>query len=44
MSEFPGKGKVAVVKTTPHTVLQDIERVMSLAGVEQALPWKIRPG
>ncbi len=38
MSEFPGKGKVAVVKTRPETVLDDIEQVMKLAGVEQALP------
>jgi len=38
MSEFPGKGKVAVLKTTPETVLDDIEKVMRLAGVEQALP------
>jgi len=32
-SDFPGKGKVAVVKTTPETVLQDYARVMELAGV-----------
>jgi uncharacterized protein (DUF362 family) len=38
MSIFPGKGKVAVVKTTPGTVLEDIERLMVLAGVEEALP------
>jgi uncharacterized protein (DUF362 family) len=38
VSEFPGKGKVAVVKTRPETVLDDIEQVMKLAGVEQALP------
>jgi uncharacterized protein (DUF362 family) len=29
---------VAVLKTHPQTVLADIERLMSLAGVEQALP------
>ena len=38
MSDFPGKGKVAVVKTSPETVLQDIERVMELAGFREALP------
>jgi uncharacterized protein (DUF362 family) len=38
MAEFFGKGKVAVVKTSPETVLDDIEKVMKLAGFEQALP------
>src|SRR6185436_19704276 len=38
MTDFPGKGKVAVVKTTPETVLQDYARVMELAGLRQALP------
>ncbi len=38
MSEFPGKGKVAVLKTNPETVLEDIEELMVLAGVERALP------
>lgn len=38
MSEFPGKGKVAVLKTTPETVLEDIGKVMKLAGFESALP------
>lgn len=31
------KSKVAVVKTRPETVLQDIERLAKLAGMEQAL-------
>lgn len=31
-------GQVAVVKTTPETILEDIEKVMKLAGVEGALP------
>ncbi len=44
MSNFPGKGKVAVVKTTPETVLQDIEQVMRLAGFEQALPRQNQTG
>ncbi len=38
MSNFPGKGRVAVVKTTPETVLADYARVMELAGFRQALP------
>ncbi|MBI5052172.1 MAG: DUF362 domain-containing protein [Chloroflexi bacterium] len=38
MSHFPGKGKVAVIKTNPGTVLQDYARVMELAGFRQALP------
>jgi uncharacterized protein (DUF362 family) len=44
MSDYPGKGKVAVVKTTPVSVLQDIEKVMRLAGFEQALPPQNRTG
>jgi uncharacterized protein (DUF362 family) len=38
MTDFPGKGKVAVLKTTPQTVLEDYARVMELAGFRQALP------
>ena len=44
MSEFPGKGKVAVLKTSPATILEDIERLMSLAGVEDALPKNVTTG
>ncbi|HMN62323.1 MAG TPA: DUF362 domain-containing protein, partial [Anaerolinea sp.] len=44
MSTYPGKGKVAVVRTTPRTILDDTERVMSLAGVEQALPKNVTTG
>jgi len=36
--DFPGRGKVAVLKTGPQTVLEDYQRVMRLAGVEKALP------
>lgn len=35
---FPGKGKVAVLKTRPDTVLDDVGRVMRLAGYQEALP------
>ena len=38
MTDFPGKGKVAVLKTTPETVLDDTEELMHLAGFESALP------
>jgi uncharacterized protein (DUF362 family) len=38
MTDFPGKGVVAVVKTTPETVLDDYRRVMELGGCEAALP------
>jgi len=44
MSNFPGKGKVAVLKTTPETVLEDIEKLIKLAGVEQALPKDVTTG
>ncbi len=33
MSDFPGKGKVAVLKTSPETILEDIQRLMTLAGL-----------
>ncbi|MGI9254843.1 MAG: DUF362 domain-containing protein, partial [Thermomicrobiales bacterium] len=35
---FAGRGKVAVLKTRPETVLSDITEVMHLAGSEAALP------
>ena len=35
---FPGKGKVALLKTSPQTVLADYARLMDLAGYQQALP------
>ncbi len=44
MSDFPGKGKVALIKTSPATVLDDIERLMKLVGFEQALPKVNRTG
>jgi uncharacterized protein (DUF362 family) len=40
MSDFPGKGQVAVLKTSPKTVLDDYQRLLELAGVEKALPDK----
>jgi uncharacterized protein (DUF362 family) len=44
MTDFPGKGKVAVLKTTPETILDDTEKLMKLAGCEQALPKNVRTG
>ena len=44
MTDFPGKGKVALIKTTPASILDDIERLMKLAGFEQALPRQYRTG
>jgi len=35
---FPGKGKVAVLKTSPKTILDDIEQLMKFAQFEQVLP------
>src|SRR5688572_4378103 len=36
--DFLGRGKVAVLKTHPETVLHDIQDLMHLAGYQQALP------
>jgi len=44
MTEFAGKGKVAVLKTTPETVLEDIEKLMQLAEFRYALPKDIQTG
>ena len=44
MSEFPGKGTVAAIKTSPDTVLEDISQVMKLARFDKALPKDVRTG
>ena len=44
MANFEGKGTVAVVKTRPETVLQDIEQVLRLAGMQTALPKGVTTG
>ena len=36
--EFPGRGKVALLRTRPETVLEDYARLMELAGFREALP------
>jgi uncharacterized protein (DUF362 family) len=38
MSDFPGKGKVAVLKTSPETVLEDYSKLLKLADFETVLP------
>jgi uncharacterized protein (DUF362 family) len=44
MSYFQGKGIVAAVKTSPETVLDDVEKVMKLACLEDAMPKDKRTG
>lgn len=44
MTGFPGKGKVAVLKTSPATILDDIDRLMKLGEFESALPKGNRTG
>ncbi len=44
MTDFPGKGVVAVLKTTPETILEDITRVMELGSFEDALPKDLQTG
>jgi uncharacterized protein (DUF362 family) len=44
MTDFPGKGKVAVLKTSPDTILEDYHRLLDLAGVEQTLAKDIQTG
>jgi uncharacterized protein (DUF362 family) len=44
MTNFPGKGKVAVLKTSPETILEDYQHLMDLAGLKSALPTGIRTG
>ncbi len=36
--QFPGRGRVAVLRTRPETVLEDYARLLDLAGVREALP------
>jgi uncharacterized protein (DUF362 family) len=35
---FPGRGRVAVLRTSPETVVEDYGRLMRLAGYQEALP------
>ena len=36
--DFPGRGRVAILRTSPETVLEDYARLMKLAGFREALP------
>jgi uncharacterized protein (DUF362 family) len=36
--DYPGRGRVAVLRTSPETVLEDYARLLDLAGVREALP------
>lgn len=38
MADFSGKGKVAVLKTQPESVVEDVEQVMKMADFTSALP------
>ena len=44
MTNFAGRGKVAVLKTSPESVLEDIQSLMKLADFEAALPREARTG
>jgi uncharacterized protein (DUF362 family) len=44
MSNFPGMGTVAVLKTSPETILEDIKEVMRLANFESSLSKDVRTG
>jgi uncharacterized protein (DUF362 family) len=37
-TDFPGRGRVAIVRTTPKTVLDDYARLMEVAGYREVLP------
>jgi len=36
--DYPGRGRVAIVRTRPETVLEDYARLLDLAGYQEALP------
>ncbi len=38
MADYPGKGRVAVLKTTPETVLDDYGQLLTLANYQEVLP------
>lgn len=44
MADFPGKGIVAAIKTSPEMILEDIQSVMHLADFEAALPKGLKTG
>ncbi|MGD2162921.1 MAG: DUF362 domain-containing protein [Anaerolineales bacterium] len=44
MTEFHGKGKVAVLKTRPESVVEDVEKVMKMADFTSVLPKDCQTG
>ncbi len=44
MTDFPGKGTVAVLKTTPATVLDDYDRLLHLANFDSSLAKDVTTG
>lgn len=44
MNDYSGRGVVAVLKTSPETILEDVQRVINLAGVEKSLSKDTRTG
>src|SRR4030066_2375756 len=44
MAEFFGKGKVAVLKTSPESVLDDYDKLLSLAHIDKAIAKDIKTG
>jgi uncharacterized protein (DUF362 family) len=44
MTDFSGKGKVAVIKTSPATVLEDISKLMNLSNYQGSLVKNITTG
>ena len=44
MADYPGRGSVAVLKTTPNRILDDVQQVMRAGGFEAALPKDVRTG
>lgn len=44
MANFPGKGTVAVLKTSPETVLDDIHKLLRLANIENTLSKDVTTG
>jgi uncharacterized protein (DUF362 family) len=44
MDNFPGRGTVAVLRTSPETILEDTIKVMELADFKSALPSSVTTG
>jgi uncharacterized protein (DUF362 family) len=44
MADYFGKGKVAVIKTSPETVLDDYDKLLTLAQIEKAISKDIKTG